>query len=102
MYKFGMQVPRTGDVGGAMKLDKENGNNFCFDAQKKEASTLRDMATFDSFSIETICIEYKHMYIRVLWYIIYDNDQRWQARQMAKWCTESPTWQTASSIGPSD
>eukprot|EP00957_Ditylum_brightwellii_P067542 5127794-Ditylum_brightwellii.AAC.1 len=37
----------TGDVGGAMKLDKENGNNLWFDTQKKEASMLRDMATFE-------------------------------------------------------
>eukprot|EP00957_Ditylum_brightwellii_P208913 15359514-Ditylum_brightwellii.AAC.1 len=55
-----------------------------------------------SFSIEMIRIEYKHKYIWVLWYIIYNNDQRQQARQMAKLCAESPKQQTASSIGPSD
>eukprot|EP00957_Ditylum_brightwellii_P180319 13736867-Ditylum_brightwellii.AAC.1 len=27
-YKFGMQVPMTGDVRGAMKLDQENGNSL--------------------------------------------------------------------------
>eukprot|EP00957_Ditylum_brightwellii_P075231 5717002-Ditylum_brightwellii.AAC.1 len=47
IYTFGMQVPRTGDVKGAMKLDKESRNNLWFDAQKKEASTLRDMVTFE-------------------------------------------------------
>eukprot|EP00957_Ditylum_brightwellii_P067474 5121735-Ditylum_brightwellii.AAC.1 len=30
-----------------MKLDKENGNNLWFDAQTKEASMLRDKATFE-------------------------------------------------------
>eukprot|EP00957_Ditylum_brightwellii_P010713 811906-Ditylum_brightwellii.AAC.1 len=47
IYKIGVQVPRTRDVRGVMKLDKENGNNLWFDAQKKEESTLRDMATFE-------------------------------------------------------
>eukprot|EP00957_Ditylum_brightwellii_P019028 1432475-Ditylum_brightwellii.AAC.1 len=50
IHKFGVQVPRTGDVKGAMKLDQENRNNLLFDAQKKEASTLRDMATFELMS----------------------------------------------------
>ena len=27
-YKFGVIVPRTGDVRGTMKLDKENGNKL--------------------------------------------------------------------------
>eukprot|EP00957_Ditylum_brightwellii_P023858 1799628-Ditylum_brightwellii.AAC.1 len=47
IYEFGVQVPMTGDVRGAMMLDKENGNNLWFDAQKKKASALRDMATFE-------------------------------------------------------
>eukprot|EP00957_Ditylum_brightwellii_P199880 15237655-Ditylum_brightwellii.AAC.1 len=30
-----------------MKLDKKNRNNLWFDAQQKEASTLRDITTFE-------------------------------------------------------
>ena len=45
-YKFGVAVPRTGDVRGAMRLDKANGNTWWFDAMKKEATTLLDLQTF--------------------------------------------------------
>eukprot|EP00957_Ditylum_brightwellii_P091386 6957899-Ditylum_brightwellii.AAC.1 len=45
-YKVGVHVLRTGDDRGAMKLDKENGTNLWFDT-KKEASTLRNMDTFE-------------------------------------------------------
>eukprot|EP00957_Ditylum_brightwellii_P018388 1384081-Ditylum_brightwellii.AAC.1 len=45
-YKFGVTVPRTGDIRGAQALDKEKGNTLWFDAQFQEANTLRNMETF--------------------------------------------------------
>ena len=45
-FKFGIKVPRTGDIRGAKALDKENGNTLWFDTQCHEASTLRNMETF--------------------------------------------------------
>eukprot|EP00957_Ditylum_brightwellii_P181327 13813241-Ditylum_brightwellii.AAC.1 len=46
IYKFGIKVPRTGDVRGARELDLENRNTLWFEAQCLEATTLREMATF--------------------------------------------------------
>eukprot|EP00957_Ditylum_brightwellii_P106432 8119688-Ditylum_brightwellii.AAC.1 len=40
--KFVRMVPRTGDVRGDIKLDKKNGNNIWFDAQKKEDVKFND------------------------------------------------------------
>eukprot|EP00957_Ditylum_brightwellii_P093790 7141605-Ditylum_brightwellii.AAC.1 len=45
--KFGVKVPRTGDIRGARVLDKENGDTLWLDAQRKESSTLQEMATFE-------------------------------------------------------
>lgn len=45
-YKFGVQLPWTGDVKHALKLDKQNGNQLWFNAQKTEATSLLDLDTF--------------------------------------------------------
>ena len=45
-YKIGVKIPRTWDVRGAMKLDREKGNNLWFEAQQKEKKILRDLGTF--------------------------------------------------------
>ena len=45
-FKFGIKVPRTGDIRGARALDKENGNTLWYDAQCHEANTLRNLDTF--------------------------------------------------------
>ena len=36
-FKFGVKIPRKGDVRGTMELDKENRNNLWFKAQKKKS-----------------------------------------------------------------
>eukprot|EP00957_Ditylum_brightwellii_P054906 4161510-Ditylum_brightwellii.AAC.2 len=46
-YKFGVQIPKTGGVKGTMKLDNKNGNSLWFDAQRKVASTLRNVDAFE-------------------------------------------------------
>eukprot|EP00957_Ditylum_brightwellii_P098690 7517655-Ditylum_brightwellii.AAC.1 len=46
-YKFGVKVPGTGNIRRARELDAENGDNLWFDGQKKEASTLQSMDTFE-------------------------------------------------------
>eukprot|EP00957_Ditylum_brightwellii_P011744 886543-Ditylum_brightwellii.AAC.1 len=46
-YKFGIKISRTGDVKGAMKIDRENGNQLWFEAHQKEAKTLHSMDTFE-------------------------------------------------------
>eukprot|EP00957_Ditylum_brightwellii_P206800 15350054-Ditylum_brightwellii.AAC.1 len=71
-----MQVPRTGDVRGAMKLDKESGNNLWFDAQKKEASTLRDMDTFELMPENFNLTGYKHVPLIYVWDVKFDGRRR--------------------------
>ena len=46
-YKFGIKVPRIGDIRGARQLDRENDNTLWFDAQIKEATALRNLGTFE-------------------------------------------------------
>eukprot|EP00957_Ditylum_brightwellii_P051405 3898049-Ditylum_brightwellii.AAC.1 len=75
-YKLGMQVPRTEDVRGAMKLDQENGNSPWFDAQKKEASTLRDMATFELMPENFDLTGYQYIPLIYTWDVKFDGRRR--------------------------
>eukprot|EP00957_Ditylum_brightwellii_P097343 7414034-Ditylum_brightwellii.AAC.1 len=75
-YKFGMQVPRTGDVRGAMKLDQENGNSLWFDAQKKEASMLRDLATFELMPENFDLTGYQYVPPIYAWDVKFDGRRR--------------------------
>eukprot|EP00957_Ditylum_brightwellii_P099527 7581199-Ditylum_brightwellii.AAC.1 len=71
-----MQVPRTGDVRGSMKLDKENRNNLWFDAQKKEASTLRDMDTFELMPENFDLTGYQYVPLIYAWDVKFDGRRR--------------------------
>eukprot|EP00957_Ditylum_brightwellii_P051185 3880314-Ditylum_brightwellii.AAC.1 len=75
-YKFGVQAPRTGDVKGAMKLDQENRKNLWFDAQKKEASTLRDMATFELMPENFNLTGYQYVPLIYTWDVKFDGTRR--------------------------
>eukprot|EP00957_Ditylum_brightwellii_P108452 8272882-Ditylum_brightwellii.AAC.1 len=56
-----------------MKLGKENGNNLWFDAQKKEASTLRDIATFElNFDLT----DYQYVPLIYAWDVKFDSRRR--------------------------
>eukprot|EP00957_Ditylum_brightwellii_P176389 13432034-Ditylum_brightwellii.AAC.1 len=76
IYKFGKQVPRTGNVRGAMKLDKENGNNLWFDGQKKEASALRDMAIFELMPENFDLTGYQYVPLIYAWDVKLDGRRR--------------------------
>eukprot|EP00957_Ditylum_brightwellii_P015590 1175257-Ditylum_brightwellii.AAC.1 len=77
-YKFCLQVSMTGDVRGTMKLDKENGNSLWFDAQKKEASTLRNMDTFELMPGNFDLTGYQYGLL------IYDWDVKFDGRRRAR------------------
>eukprot|EP00957_Ditylum_brightwellii_P197138 15019828-Ditylum_brightwellii.AAC.1 len=76
IYKFGVQVPKTGDVRGAMKLNKENGNNLWFDAQKKEASMLRDMAIFKLMPENFDLTGYQYVLLIYAWDVKFNGRRR--------------------------
>ena len=46
-YKFGVEVPRTGDVRGADILDGKTDIPYWFNARKDEATALRKLDTFE-------------------------------------------------------
>eukprot|EP00957_Ditylum_brightwellii_P161612 12304489-Ditylum_brightwellii.AAC.1 len=75
-YKFGIQVPMTGDVKSATKLDKENRNNLWFDAQKKEVSMLRDMATFELMLENFDLTGYQYVSLIYAWDVKFDGRRR--------------------------
>eukprot|EP00957_Ditylum_brightwellii_P165172 12575842-Ditylum_brightwellii.AAC.1 len=75
-YTFGMQVPRTGDARGAMKLDQENKNNLWFDAQKKDASALRDMSTFELMPEKFDLTSYQCVPFIYTWDVKFDGRRR--------------------------
>ena len=58
-YKFGVVVPRTGDIRGAMNRDKENGNKLWYEAQEKEATSLRSMGNFEVIQEDFNLSEYQ-------------------------------------------
>ena len=68
-YKFGVIVTQTGDVRGAMRIEKENGYIKWFDAQKKEASTLRIMDTFELISDGFYLTKYHYIPLIYAWYL---------------------------------
>ena len=72
-YKFGFIVPRTGDVLGTMKLDKENGNNLWFEAQMKEAFTLRDLDTFELIPDGFDLSRYQYVPLMYAWDVKFDG-----------------------------
>eukprot|EP00957_Ditylum_brightwellii_P037746 2854557-Ditylum_brightwellii.AAC.1 len=76
IYKFVMQVPRTGDVKGAIELDNENGNNLWFDVQKKEASMLREMATFELMLENFDLTGYQYDSLIYAWDVKFDGRRR--------------------------
>eukprot|EP00957_Ditylum_brightwellii_P156527 11913339-Ditylum_brightwellii.AAC.1 len=76
IYKFGAHDPRTGDVKGDMRIDKENGNNLWFDAQKKAASTLRNMNTFNLMSDNFHMTGYQYVLLIYEWDIKFDGRRR--------------------------
>jgi hypothetical protein len=39
-YKFGIKLPKNGNISGAMRLDRENGDNQWMDALRKEISAV--------------------------------------------------------------
>ena len=45
--KFGVEVPRTGDVRGADILDRKTDVPYWFNARKDEATALRKLDTFE-------------------------------------------------------
>ena len=75
-YKFGVIVPRTGDVRGAMKLDKENGNKLWFEAQMKEASTLKDLDTFELMPDGFDLNGYQYVPLIYAWDVKFDGRRR--------------------------
>ena len=72
-YKFGVKIPRTGDIRGALKLDRENGNRLWYEAQKREASALRALDTFiipdENFDFS----EYQYVPLIYAWDIKFDG-----------------------------
>eukprot|EP00957_Ditylum_brightwellii_P208572 15358092-Ditylum_brightwellii.AAC.1 len=75
-YKFGVEVPRSGDIKGSMRLDRENNNTLWFDAQKKEAGTICNMDTFklkpDGFDLTW----YQYVPLIYAWDMKYDGQRR--------------------------
>eukprot|EP00957_Ditylum_brightwellii_P103052 7853363-Ditylum_brightwellii.AAC.2 len=75
-YKFGIKVPRTGDMKGAMKIDKENGNQLWFEAQQKEAKTLRSMDTFELIPDIFDLAGYQYVPLIYVWDVKFDGRHR--------------------------
>eukprot|EP00957_Ditylum_brightwellii_P034748 2633893-Ditylum_brightwellii.AAC.1 len=75
-YKFGVDVPRTGDIKGAMRLDRENRNTSWFDAQKKEADTLCNMDTFELKPDRFDLTGYQYVPLIYAWGVNYDGRRR--------------------------
>ena len=75
-YKFGVEVPRTGDVRGAMALDKKNGDTLWFEAQKTEASTLRNMDTFELMPEGFDLDGYQYVPLIYAWDVKFDGRRR--------------------------
>ena len=73
-----MKVPRKGDVKGAMSLDKENGNNLWFEAQQKEAKSLRDLNVFRIVEKDVDLSEYQYAPL------IYAFDVKFDGRRRAR------------------
>eukprot|EP00957_Ditylum_brightwellii_P009205 696102-Ditylum_brightwellii.AAC.1 len=59
-----------------MKLDKENGNTLWFDAQKKEASILRDMNTFELMPENFDLTGYQYVLLIYAWDVKFDGRKR--------------------------
>eukprot|EP00957_Ditylum_brightwellii_P103524 7887684-Ditylum_brightwellii.AAC.1 len=57
-----------------MKLGKENGNNLWFDVQKKGASTLRNMDTFELISENSDLTGYQYVPLIYAWDIKKEHD----------------------------
>eukprot|EP00957_Ditylum_brightwellii_P111977 8539299-Ditylum_brightwellii.AAC.1 len=75
-YKFGVEVPRTRDIREAIQLDKINRNNSCFEAQKKEAGTLREMNTFELMEDGFDLAGYQFVPLIYAWGIKFDGRHR--------------------------
>eukprot|EP00957_Ditylum_brightwellii_P159214 12118037-Ditylum_brightwellii.AAC.1 len=75
-YKFRVEVPRTGDIKGAMRLDRENKNILWFNAQKKEAGTLRNMNTFELKPDGFDLTGYQYIPLIYAWDVKYDGRRR--------------------------
>ena len=76
VYKFGVKVPCTGDVKGAMELDRENGNQLWLEAQKTEASTLMDMETFKVIPDDFDLRGYQYVPLMYAWDVKFDGRRR--------------------------
>ena len=75
-FKFGIEVPRTGDVGGSVKLDEEKWNTLWFDWQKKEATSLRDLDTFKILKEGFDSTEYQCAPLIYAWDIKFDGRRK--------------------------
>ena len=75
-FKFGVEVPRTGDVKGAMKLDRENGDTLWFDAQRKEATSLRELNTFEIPREGFDLSEYQYVPLIYAWDVKFDGRRK--------------------------
>eukprot|EP00957_Ditylum_brightwellii_P129087 9846431-Ditylum_brightwellii.AAC.1 len=75
-YKFGVEVPNTGDVRGAMRLDKQNNNTLWFDTQKKEATSLRDLNTFRLMPNDFDLTGYQYVPLIYAWDVKFDGHRR--------------------------
>mmetsp|Transcript_38133 Transcript_38133/g.53719 ORF Transcript_38133/g.53719 Transcript_38133/m.53719 type:complete len:150 (-) Transcript_38133:355-804(-) len=77
-FKFGVQMPRTCDTVGAMKLDKENGNNLWFKAQQLEATTVKKLVVFKIMPKNFDLEGYQHVPL------IYTFDAKFDGRRRAR------------------
>jgi len=80
-YKFGVEVPSTGNVKLAMELDRRNGNKLWFEAQVYKANALTKMDTFeiapDNFDFEGMATSMCQSYTRLTSSLMEDDEQEW-------------------------
>eukprot|EP00957_Ditylum_brightwellii_P121849 9292221-Ditylum_brightwellii.AAC.1 len=75
-YKFGIKVPRTGDMKRAMKINRENGNQLWFEAHQKEDKTLCNMDTFELIPDAFDLAGYQYVPLIYAWDVKFDGRRR--------------------------
>ena len=72
-YKFGVKVPRTGNVKHVWKLDMQNGNRLWFNAQKMEATSLLDLDMFWEMPPDFNLTGYQFVPLIYVWDVKFDG-----------------------------
>lgn len=82
-YKFGVELPRIGDLRGARELDTRNGNTLWYEAQQYEANALMKMDTFEEAPADYDFKGEGYQYVPMIYAFDVKFDGRRRARMVA-------------------